>query len=150
MQETQVWSLGWEDPLEKGMATHSSILAWRISWTEQPGGLQACPWCSKGSDMTEATEHSHMLIYYEGFQTYALSLVLSYQRSRLRVTDYMRIFKEKCFKDRLSHFVRGRFPLEKIWASVNQCPLRQYFWETVLHGSLTCLCALWAELLIMF
>ena len=38
--ETQFWSLGWEDPLEKGMATHSSILAWRIPWTEEPGGLQ--------------------------------------------------------------------------------------------------------------
>ena len=37
--ETQVWSLGWEDPLEKGMATHSSILAWRIPWTEEPGGF---------------------------------------------------------------------------------------------------------------
>ena len=41
MQETQVHSLGWEDPLEKGMATHSSILAWRIPWTEEPGGLQS-------------------------------------------------------------------------------------------------------------
>ena len=41
MQETQVQSLGWEDPLEKGMATHSSILAWRIPWTEEPGGLQS-------------------------------------------------------------------------------------------------------------
>ena len=40
MQETQVQSLGWEDPLEKGMATHSSTLAWRISWTGEPGGLQ--------------------------------------------------------------------------------------------------------------
>ena len=40
-QETWVWSLGWEDPLEKGMATHSSILAWRIPWTEEPGGLQS-------------------------------------------------------------------------------------------------------------
>ena len=38
--ETWVRSLGWEDPLEKGMATHSSILAWRIPWTEEPGGLQ--------------------------------------------------------------------------------------------------------------
>ena len=38
--ETQVQSLGLEDPLEKGMATHSSILAWRIPWTEEPGGLQ--------------------------------------------------------------------------------------------------------------
>ena len=40
MQESQVQSLGREDPLEKGMATHSSILAWRIPWTEEPGGLQ--------------------------------------------------------------------------------------------------------------
>ena len=41
MQETWVRSLGWEDPLEKGMATHSSILAWRIPWTEEPGRLQS-------------------------------------------------------------------------------------------------------------
>ena len=41
MQESWVRSLGWEDPLEVGMATHSSILAWRIPWTEKPGGLQA-------------------------------------------------------------------------------------------------------------
>ena len=40
MQEIQVQSLGWEDLLEKEMATHSSILAWRIPWTEDPGGLQ--------------------------------------------------------------------------------------------------------------
>ena len=40
IQETRVQSLGQEDPLEKGMATHSSILAWRIPWTEEPGGLQ--------------------------------------------------------------------------------------------------------------
>ena len=41
MQDTWVQSLGWEDPLEKGMATHSSILAWSIPWTEEPGGLQS-------------------------------------------------------------------------------------------------------------
>ena len=41
MRETQVQSLGGEDPLEKEMAIHSSILAWRIPWTEEPGGLQA-------------------------------------------------------------------------------------------------------------
>ena len=41
MQETQVQSLDQEDPLEKGMGTHSSILAWRIPWTEEPGGLQS-------------------------------------------------------------------------------------------------------------
>ena len=41
MRESQVWSLGQEDPLEKEMATHSSILAWRIPWTEEPGRLQS-------------------------------------------------------------------------------------------------------------
>ena len=41
MQETWVQSLGWADPLEKGMVIHSSILAWRISWTEKPGRLQS-------------------------------------------------------------------------------------------------------------
>ena len=41
MQETRVWSLGREDPLEKEVAIHSSILAWRISWTEEPGWLQS-------------------------------------------------------------------------------------------------------------
>ena len=40
MQETWVQSLGWEDPLEEGMATNSSILAWKIPWTEESGGLQ--------------------------------------------------------------------------------------------------------------
>ena len=40
-QETWIQSLGWEDPLEKGMATHSSILAWKIPGTEEPGGLQS-------------------------------------------------------------------------------------------------------------
>ena len=40
MQEIWVWSLGWEDPLKEGMATLSSIHAWRIPWTEEPGGIQ--------------------------------------------------------------------------------------------------------------
>ena len=41
MQDTWVQSLGWEDPLEEGMATYSSILAWRIPWTEEPDGLES-------------------------------------------------------------------------------------------------------------
>ena len=50
MWETWVQSLGWEDPLEEGMATHPSILAWRIPWTEEPGGLQSM---GSQSDTTE-------------------------------------------------------------------------------------------------
>ena len=51
MQETGVQFLGWEDPLEKEMATHSSILTWEIPWTEDPGGLQVHE-VSKVLDMT--------------------------------------------------------------------------------------------------
>ena len=44
IQETQIGYLGWEDLLEKAMATHSIILAWKIPWTEEPGGLQSMGW----------------------------------------------------------------------------------------------------------
>ena len=57
MQETWVWSLGWKDPLEEEMATHSSILAWKIPWTEEPGGLQSMELQRVGHDLT--TEHAH-------------------------------------------------------------------------------------------
>ena len=50
MQETQVRSLGWEDPLKEGMAAHSSILAWRNPWTEEPGGLQSMGLLRVGHD----------------------------------------------------------------------------------------------------
>ena len=53
MQETWVQSLGGEGPLEKGMATHSSILAWRIPWIEKPDGLQIVHWSHKDLDTTE-------------------------------------------------------------------------------------------------
>ena len=59
MQETQIRSLGWEDPLEKEMATHSSILAWRIPWTEEPGRLQSVG--CKESDMTEQLTHTYVV-----------------------------------------------------------------------------------------
>ena len=53
LQGTRVQSLGWGDSLEAGMATHSSILAWRTPWTEEPGGYN--PWGHKESDTTEMT-----------------------------------------------------------------------------------------------
>ena len=56
MQETWVWSLGWEYPLEEGMPTHSSILAWKIPWTEKPGGLQSVG--SQGVGHDYSTKHS--------------------------------------------------------------------------------------------
>ena len=51
--QTQVWSLGWGGPLEEEVATHSSIIAWRLPWTEEPGGYS--PWGRKELDMTEVT-----------------------------------------------------------------------------------------------
>ena len=54
MQETKVRSLGWEDPLEKEIATHSGILAWKIPWTEEP-------WCRKELDTTERL-HFHFTL----------------------------------------------------------------------------------------
>ena len=54
MQETPVRFLGWEDPLEKGMATYSSILAWRILWTKE-----FSPWCHKESDLTATFTSLH-------------------------------------------------------------------------------------------
>ena len=56
VQQTKVWSLGWEDPLEKEKATHSSILAWKIPRTEEPGGLQSMG--SQRVGMTSAEEES--------------------------------------------------------------------------------------------
>ena len=61
MQETRIQSLGWEVPLEKGMAIHFSILAWRIPWTEEPGGQQSMESdkVGKKSDMTERLSTAH-------------------------------------------------------------------------------------------
>ena len=62
-----VQSLGWDDPLEKEMATHSSILAWEIPWTEEPGGCS--PWHCKESDATERLKNNKkkqvkLIIYF--------------------------------------------------------------------------------------
>ena len=58
MRETRIRSLGWEDPPEKGTATHSSILTWRIPWTEEPGELQSMG--RKESDRTEQLTHTYV------------------------------------------------------------------------------------------
>ena len=63
MQETWVRSLSQEDPLDKEMATHSSILAWRIPWTEEPGRLQSMGWQRVGHDWATNT-HTHTHKYY--------------------------------------------------------------------------------------
>ena len=68
MQETEempVRSLGWEDPLEKGMATHCGILAWRIPWTEEPGGLQSIGLQRIGHDWSDLAYTHKFLDKYE-------------------------------------------------------------------------------------
>ena len=72
MWETRVWFLGWEDSLEEEMATHSSILAWRIPWTEEPGGLQSMGLQRVGQDW--ATKHSITYIYIYT-HTYTLTYI---------------------------------------------------------------------------
>ena len=61
MREMQIGSLGLEDPLEEGMATHSSILAWVVPWTEEPGVYS--PWGHKESDTTEVTFNAGGLVF---------------------------------------------------------------------------------------
>ena len=75
MQETWVQYLGQEDPLEKSMATHSSILAWRIPWTEEPSGLYS-PWGLKELDMAEQLSLSIDL-----YQSLTIDLGKSYERT---------------------------------------------------------------------
>ena len=62
MQETWVPSLGQDDSMEKGMATHSSVLAWRIPWTEEPGRLQSVG--LKESDMIEWLSNTHTIVFH--------------------------------------------------------------------------------------
>ena len=61
MQETQVQSLGWEDPMEEGMSTHYSILAWRIPWTEEPGGLQSMGSQRVGYDLATKQQQAYSI-----------------------------------------------------------------------------------------
>ena len=95
--ETQVRALGQEDPLGESMATHSSILAWRISWTEQPGTLQ-----SMGSQRVEhnrATKHTYII--YPNKNRKELREELTYARSR-------EVRRGKLFTDRNSQNVKAK------------------------------------------
>ena len=77
MQETWVWSLGQEDPLEKEMATHSSILAWKILWSEEPGGLQSMGLQRVGHDW--ATSHYSYVVKIKHSENDSYSYYLSAQ-----------------------------------------------------------------------
>ena len=83
MQEIHVWSLGREDALERGIATHSRILAWRIPWTDKPGGLQ-----SMGSQRVRHdwdTKHTHIYIKFDKFYFFRRSVDMGPTIDRSRV-----------------------------------------------------------------
>ena len=61
-KETKFLSVGWEDSLDEGMATHSSLLTWRIPWTEEPGGLQFNRVAKSRTRLTQLSTHIHILI----------------------------------------------------------------------------------------
>ena len=74
MQETWVQSLGWEDPLKKEMSTHSSILAWRIPWTEEPGWLQSMG--SQRVGHNQATKHINKTSIHSYALTTSINMML--------------------------------------------------------------------------
>ena len=77
MQETCVRSLGWEDPLEKGMATHSSVPAWRIPWTEEPGRLQSMGLQRVGHSLATEQQESMFIsqvLVYQGTVAFPMFL----------------------------------------------------------------------------
>ena len=76
MQKTGVWSLGWEDPLEKGMATHSSILVWRIPWTEESGELQSMELQRVRRDWAPNT-HTHVFLWLRWVLVVACGIFLA-------------------------------------------------------------------------
>ena len=90
--ETRVRSLGWEDPLEKDMATHSSNLAWKIPWTEEPGGYS--PWDRKESDTTERLHfHQHSPTFLRFYIT-----VLWVELSPLTPKGYIKALTPQYFR----------------------------------------------------
>ena len=107
IQGIRVWSLGQEDPLEKGMATHSSILAWRIPWTELPGGYS--PWNHKESDTTEQLTvslsfFSHIHVYTCACakllqQCMTLCDPMDYSPPGFSVHGKSTLFRQECWSD---------------------------------------------------
>ena len=90
VQETQVQSLCWDDPLEKGMAIHSSILAWRIPWTEEPSGLQSMGSQRVGYNWGTTTT--------DGYLIFSASFVEMIILSSTELTWYLckKLFDHKC------------------------------------------------------
>ena len=76
MQEMWAWSLTREDPLERETATHSSILAWEIPWTEEPGGLQSIGLHTVGHDRTTKRTHTYLYLYDTDAECFSLTVLM--------------------------------------------------------------------------
>ena len=109
MWETWVWSLGWEDLLEEGTATHSSILAWRILWTEKPGGPQCMGSQSQTGLMWLSLAHSWFTMLHK-FQVYS---------KVIQLYTYMSVFAfwVKIFRHFIAWFLYARLEVDKRRAS---------------------------------
>ena len=119
MSETQVRSLGQEDSLEHGMATHSSILAWRIPWTAEPGGLQPIGSQRVRNDWSDlAHTHSMSSIKWKVERVF-LHRILNSIRTELRCFEYFK-------------------PLNKLYASLTQS-------HRLMQMPLLCICLYWYE-----
>ena len=122
MQEMRVWSLGWEDPLEEEMATHSSTLAWKIPWTEEPGGLQSAGSQRVRHHWGKWRMHAHIHMH----DTWMCLCVYLYMYSHVcSVTDV------------LSHFshvwLLAVFKLEGNERESCRVNKREQWWEVALH-----------------
>ena len=120
MQQTQVQSLGWKDLLEKGMATHSSILAWRIPWTEEPGRLQAIGSQRVGHDW--ATNALALCHYNYSLKTFEKNQVLNITETFCQ--------RSQCFVCMLPYFGTELHTLKEI-----KCLFvsESYAWYTGMH-----------------
>ena len=110
------WSLSWEDPLEEGMATYSSILTWRILWTEQPGGLQSIALQSQALLSTWESTHTH--------KRWKLSLIAVFQSSTTvepswHFFPYTKFHKENCHTFLNSNFVEVILYQMQVWSTVS-------------------------------
>ena len=105
IQEMWVWSLGWDDPQEEEMATHSSILAWKTPWTEEPDGLQAMELWRVKYDWVNKRANAQ-----ESFWSMSLSSSFLYWESN----SYLEYFIKKKSKDVISLSGHLRF-LSEVW-----------------------------------
>ena len=134
MQKTQVWSLGREDPLEKGMAIHSNTLAWRISWTEEPGGLQSVGLQRVRHDWVTNTT---LCLFISRTPLYIREINFFYNRvvnilsSEFFVFD-LTVFgpwnlKKLCVREYIKYFIDSRFWV--IWM-LSPLPPWVYIWKS--------------------